>query len=305
MGLHAFKKIFFLNYVASCTEEEDIIFVLSYSATFNTFQLRGVLGSLQLVSAALRNNSNVRSALVHYEIDATLRRRGRPVRVSKYNQDSGYVYNFTSSCNETVTELDRYAGNLMENGRSFNTSSSSALKFIADHVPIDSTRRASIVTITDGFSDSDDRLKEIAANITNIKAKSDNVRFFSIGIKAQQTDRKNDLKDELVALANQNKSANSKYIEYNEFADTLLNTLEDAGILCPNQSKYSLNFTPILNWYIFHFCIVRLLTFRPTQNEPYSLDHSYLHPNILCGNMSPTNTSNFPIAFPLLRLSGS
>ena len=199
-----------------------------------------MFASLHLVATTFE--SNVRDALVHYEILAQRHRPGRPQNGPNLNRDSGYIYNFTSSCSGITKEIDRYAGALIERDRSYETSSSSALKFIADNVPIDYNRRVSIVTITDSFSSSRNRISEIRTNIAKIKDKvrspvtgNTNARFFSIGIKAQHTGRGDDLVEELLALADSDRSR-SLYITYDDFIDTLLNLLVEASILCPSQS---------------------------------------------------------------------
>lgn len=208
--------------------------MLDYSITFNPQQLRGVLGSLQLVSRALTVRPNIQDAVVHYRI-----RTSRTDPDSPFNQNSGYVYDFSSSCSNTVAQLDKFAGSLIDHGRSLETKSFSALEFIADNVPFTAGRRTSIVAITTSFSDYSDSLTRIQTEIDRIKNKTsteNTTQFFSIGIEAQSTDIRDRVIEELKALAD-GIERNMQYVEYDDFIDTLLTLLVQENILCPSDSK--------------------------------------------------------------------
>lgn len=199
-----------------------------------------MIGSLQLFANALRDFPDIRLAMVHYKINAS-----RTAKESPYSQDSGFIYNYSDSCPEAVSKLDDYAGSkLIENSRSFETESYKALKFIAEEVPINPTRKTSIITITDSYSDEVANIKElIGTEVNKIKNKSrnppltgtPNARFFCINIDAQHTGNDEIIEEEYAALADG--EMNFRTTDFNHTVDTLLRILNDSNILCLGQGK--------------------------------------------------------------------
>ena len=203
--------------------------------SFSPTTFIGVMQAIEVITATLKAQAsmyNVNVATVLYPVY----RRGR------LQTPSRILFGLSTDCSTAVAELDSLAHDIhFSSFQSEITCSFEALELILESIIGSITQPTTIMTLTDGPSDTLDSINRINEVVRNIKQLRPDTRFYSAGL-VLRSDYSFDA--ELAALG-ENNPTHTAQISVSEgilaFTRLVTDLMVEASILCPNQSETAEN----------------------------------------------------------------
>ena len=230
-----------------CGRDQDVIFVLDASTSFSVGTFIGILESFQYIFASLKKNgNNMKSELILYPIENS----------HGYTGPQDFI-NEGMTCEKAAEELEGFAKDIPESVRPLSriTRADIAMEYLEQHMSTRSTsgnKLTTVITITDGPSDEDDKtheelVEDIKNAINGIKSDNPSIEFKFLSVGAIQDDVRKDptglgnkFTDELETLAD---SDPNNYVEVDNVKDLssrIISILQNNNILCDEQGTYGL-----------------------------------------------------------------
>ena len=203
------------------------------SQSFSLVAFIGVMQAIEVITATLKAQAsmyNVNVATVLYPV----------YRNGGLRTASRVLFGLSTDCSPAVAELDSLAHNFnFRNFQSEVTRSFEALELILESIIGSITQPTTIMTLTDGPSDTFDSINRINEVVRNIKQIRPDTRFYSAGLETRRDDS---FDAELAALGENNPTHTAQTsIPDQAFTRLVIDLMVEASILCPNQSETAEN----------------------------------------------------------------